>query len=64
MGPGSLDSAADEMKRLGGKNVMIITDPGLVSTGIVERLEKLLSVGGLSTTRFDAVEPEIGRAHV
>jgi alcohol dehydrogenase class IV len=58
MGPGSLDSAADEMKRLGGKNVMIITDPGLVSTGIVERLEKLLSVGGLSTTRFDAVEPD------
>ncbi|MEW6113570.1 MAG: iron-containing alcohol dehydrogenase [Thermodesulfobacteriota bacterium] len=58
MGPGSLDSAADELKRLGGKNVMIITDPGLVSTGIVERLERLLSGGGLSTTRFDAVEPD------
>ncbi|MEW6529376.1 MAG: iron-containing alcohol dehydrogenase [Thermodesulfobacteriota bacterium] len=58
MGAGSLDSAVDELKRLGGKNVMIITDPGLVSTGIVERLEKLLSGGGLSTTRFDAVDPD------
>ncbi|MBM4328287.1 MAG: iron-containing alcohol dehydrogenase [Deltaproteobacteria bacterium] len=60
MGPGSLDSSADEVKRLGGTNVTIVTDPGLVSTGIVERVEKLLSRGGLSTTRFDAVEPDPG----
>ncbi|MFZ5866059.1 MAG: iron-containing alcohol dehydrogenase [Thermodesulfobacteriota bacterium] len=58
MGPGSLDSAADELKRLGGEKVMIITDPGLVSTGIVERLEKLLSGAGFSTTRFDSVDPD------
>lgn len=58
MGPGSLNLVSGEIKRLRAEKVMIITDPGLVATGIVERLEKLLSEGGLEVSRFDSVEPD------
>ncbi len=58
MGPGSLNLVGAEVKRLGCRNVMIITDPGLVQTGIVERLEKLLSDSGATFSRFDAVEAD------
>jgi len=42
MGPGSFNQLPHEVKRLGRKKIMIITDPGLVRTGIVSRLEELL----------------------
>ena len=58
MGPGSINAAADEIKRQKAGKVMIITDPGLVAAGIVERLESLLSEGGLKLARFDKVEPD------
>jgi alcohol dehydrogenase len=57
-GTGSFAGIADEVKRLGGSRVMIITDQGLVYAGIVGRLEEILSSGGLSVTRFDGVEPD------
>ena len=57
-GTGSIARIADEVKRLGGTKVMIVTDPGLVKAGIVSRLEELLSGGGLSVAIFDAVEPD------
>ena len=55
MGCGSIKRIADEMKRLGCKKVMVITDPGLVRTGIVGQIEDLLDKGGISVTRFDEV---------
>lgn len=58
MGCGSIKRIADEMKRLGCKKVMVITDPGLVRTGIVGQIEDLLDKGGISVTRFDEVEPD------
>lgn len=58
MGPGSADSVAAEVKRLGANKIMIITDPGLVKTGIVDRFEGLLKKAGFSLGRFDAVEPD------
>ena len=58
MGPGSINAAADEIKRQKAGKVMIITDPGLVAAGIVERLDSLLSEGGLELARFDKVEPD------
>ena len=57
-GTGSFAGIADEVKRLGGSRVMIITDQGLVFAGIVGRLEEILSSGGLSVARFDEVEPD------
>ncbi len=58
MGPGSLNQIADEVKRLNGERVMIVTDPNLVKTGIVGRVEELLNAEGISVKRFDNVEPD------
>jgi len=58
MGAGTLNSIVDEVKQLGGCKPMIVTDPGLVATGIIERLELLLTQGGLSFVRFDQVEAD------
>jgi alcohol dehydrogenase len=58
MGPGSFNQLPHEVKRLGRKKIMIITDPGLVRTGIVSRLEELLVGAGLTVHRFDDVEPD------
>ena len=39
IGAGVSNQIADEVKRLSGKSVMIITDPGLVKSGICDRIE-------------------------
>ncbi len=58
MGPGSLGGIAEEVKRLKGARVLIVTDQGLVRAGIVGKLEDLLSEAQLTFDRFDAVEPD------
>ncbi|MGD9948214.1 MAG: iron-containing alcohol dehydrogenase [Desulfobulbus sp.] len=58
MGAGTLNSIVDEIKQLGGIKPIIVTDPGLVSTGIIDRLEQLVAQGGLSFVRFDQVEAD------
>lgn len=62
MGAGALDNTAAEVKRLGGSKVIIVTDPGLVQTGIVDRLEKMLVDAGYAVERFAEVEPDPGYA--
>lgn len=58
MGPGSLTGLADEIKRLNASRVLIITDPGLVRAGVIERVEAILTKAGISFSRFDKVEPD------
>ncbi len=58
LGPGSLKQIADEVKRLNGTRVMIVTDANLVKTGIVGRVEEFLNEAGISVQRFDDVEPD------
>jgi len=58
MGPGSLQSVADEVKRLGGSKVLVVTDPGLVGAGVVDKLEQVLSGAGLGVARYDKVEAD------
>lgn len=55
MGPGAINSAPAEIKRLGGAKVLVVTDPGLVAAGLVGRLESLLDQAGLAHGRFDQV---------
>lgn len=57
-GAGCLSQIASEVERLGGTRIMIVTDPGLVAAGIVDRLEALLREGGVAFGRFDQVEPD------
>jgi alcohol dehydrogenase len=58
IGAGVSNQIVDEVKRLSGKSVMIITDPGLVKSGICDRIEDVLVKGGCSFRRFDGVEPD------
>jgi alcohol dehydrogenase len=58
MGPGSLVRIGEEVKRLGASRVMIVTDTGLVETGIVARVEELLRSTVASLSRFDSVEAD------
>lgn len=58
MGPGSVGRIPEEAGRLAAKKIMVITDPGLVQTGIVGRLEELLTNAGYSLERFAEVEPD------
>lgn len=58
MGAGAINNIVQEIAALGGSKPMIVTDPGLVSTGIIDRLEALLDEGGLQFTRFDKVEAD------
>ena len=58
MGAGALERIGAEVRRLGTGPVAVITDPGLVRTGIVDRLEQLLAAAGLKATRFDEVEAD------
>ncbi|WP_136799751.1 MULTISPECIES: iron-containing alcohol dehydrogenase [Desulfosediminicola] len=58
MGAGAINNIVQEIAALGGSKPMIVTDPGLVATGIIERLEELLSEGGLQCARFDKVEAD------
>lgn len=58
MGIGASGQISDEVKRLSGKSVMIITDPGLVKSGICGRIRDGLASSGLETQTFDNVEPD------
>ncbi|WP_028581090.1 iron-containing alcohol dehydrogenase [Desulfogranum japonicum] len=58
MGAGAINNIVEEIQRFEGKKPIIITDPGLVSTGIIDRLEQILDDGGISFVRFDRVEAD------
>jgi len=58
MGTGASNKIADEVMRFSKKSVMIITDPGLVQSGICGRFEELLIKAGCSVHCFDSVEPD------
>lgn len=58
LGEGVLSRIGDEVKRLHGTTVLIVTDPGVVAAGIVDRLEALLTEADLGVARFDKVEAD------
>ncbi len=58
LGPASLAKVADGITRLNCKNVMIITDAGLVKAGVVGKLEEHLKTSEINYSIFDKVEPD------
>jgi alcohol dehydrogenase len=58
MGAGSIGKAGEEIRRLKGKRVMVVTDPGLAKTGMVDRLEDLLKKAKITYLRFSDVEAD------
>lgn len=57
MGPGSIKVVGERSKMLGGENALIVTDPGMVKSGIVDIVRGYLTDAGLKTILFDGVEP-------
>jgi len=56
-GLGVVDTVGEETKRLGGRRALIVTDKGVLSTGLVDRVRKSLSDEGVSSYVFDKVVP-------
>ena len=53
--PGAIECLADEVKALGVKRPMLVTDPGLVKVGLVARATDVLKAGGVDHFVFDGV---------
>lgn len=58
LGKGVIEFVGKEAKGLGGRRVLIVTDPGVVKAGMVAGPQKLLESEGLEVGLFDQVEPE------
>lgn len=54
-GAGTLQSLADVIPSLLGSRVMVVTDPGIVACGLLERMKSILQGAGCAWEVFDAV---------
>ena len=57
---GSINTLAEQVKKLNGKKVLLVTDPGLVTIGLAERVVKILDGGGIASAVFSDVDPDPG----
>lgn len=55
--PGAIELLADQIKALGSKRPMLVTDKGLVSTGLVDEAIKSLKAGNVDFVLMDKVVP-------
>jgi len=55
---GCLAELGNELSRLGARFPLIITDPGIVKAGILDKITKRLKDQKISFTVFDGVEPD------
>ncbi len=55
--PGAIACLADEIKALGAKRPMLVTDEGLVDAGLVDEAAKSLKAGNVDYVLFDGVAP-------
>lgn len=58
MGAGALGELGTLASGLGSGAVLLVTDPGMVATGLVERCEALLRAEGREVRRFDEVRAD------
>jgi len=56
LGPGALARLAEEVRRLGMRRPLVVTDRGVVKAGIAERVHAQLSGAGLGFGRFEDVQ--------
>jgi len=57
-GVGAATEAAKEVKLLGGKKVLIVTDPGLSKAGLPSVVAENLKAAGIESAVFDTVESD------
>lgn len=52
---GAIGDTSGRARQLGGRRVLVVTDPGVVAAGLADRLSELLSADGLDVSVFDGV---------
>jgi alcohol dehydrogenase len=57
-GCGSLEGLGSEIKRVNGSKVLVVTDPGLKSAGVVDAVASVLDKAKLNYSVFAEVEPD------
>ena len=57
-GAGSLARLGDLARGAMGTRVMLVTDPGMMATGIVDRAQAILAAAGLEVTLFSDVQAD------
>jgi alcohol dehydrogenase class IV len=57
-GFGCLESLGDEIRRLKGSKVLVVTDPGIQGAGLLDSLAKILDRAKISYHLFSGVEPD------
>jgi len=57
-GVGAIQKLAKEIQRLGKKRILLISDKGLVTTGIVTSVDQQLQKAGYATALFDSVQAD------
>jgi len=55
--PGAIKLLADQVKALGSKRPMLVTDKGLVNAGLVNEATDSLKAGNVDYVLFDGVVP-------
>jgi alcohol dehydrogenase class IV len=58
MGTGSSNALGEEVKKLGIDKVLVVTDTGVISAGLLKGIEASLAAAGVDYAIFDGVEPE------
>jgi alcohol dehydrogenase class IV len=63
-GVGAIERLPDVVAAAGGSRVLVVTDPGVRASGVVDRVLGVLAAGALAAEVFDEVEPNPGAATV
>ena len=57
-GEGAADQLPDKIRAFGGGPVLFITDPGIRSTGLIDRMADAVRAAGMEADIFDEVEAD------
>lgn len=63
-GEGAAQKAGSELNRLGGKKVLIVTDPGVLNAGVAQPVLDSLKAAGVDYEIFSGVETNPADVHV
>jgi len=58
VGNGAVESVGTLVKQRGGKKVLIVTDQGIVQTGLVDKVKQPLEKEGIESGIFDGCKPD------
>lgn len=58
VGPGASKNLCQQVQKIGGSRVLIVTDPYIQSTGLIARMKQLLEAAGIVTAVYAQVQPD------